>query len=340
MRRSHSWSISAIAALCMLSADMFAGGAASAAPRKNYFPNLPVVTQDGKTLRFYDDLIKGKIVVIDFIYTNCKQICPLMTARLAQVYRALGDRMGRDIFMYSISLDPERDTPAVLKRYAEGFGAGPGWLFLTGEPKDIALIRYKLGDRSRTLAEHRAIIVLGNGATGQWMRSSSIQDIQRIVTQIRSLDPVWRARKRAKPRKSYAAAKRVRLDGRTGEALFVKACAACHTVGRGRLVGPDLRGITTRRDRDWLIRFMRAPDEMLAERDPIAVALNEEYDRATMPNLGLSEVDAADLIVYLERRTKRLDYMAKRAGARQGARSRPPPTMTVTGTATGTERTQ
>ena len=97
-----------------------AGGRAAWAPwpaqagrwGKDYVPNVPVVTQDGKTLNFYDDLIKDKIVVFSFIYTSCKDICPLATARLAEVQDKLGDRIGRDIFFYSISIDPEHDTPS------------------------------------------------------------------------------------------------------------------------------------------------------------------------------------------------------------------------------------
>ena len=111
----------------------------------NYFPNVPLTTQDGKTVHFYDDLIKGKIVAINLIYTTCKYACPLETARMRQVQQVLGDRMGKDVFFYSITIDPEHDTPAVLKDYAEKFHAGPGWLFLTGKQADIDLIQRKVG---------------------------------------------------------------------------------------------------------------------------------------------------------------------------------------------------
>src|SRR4026209_2858231 len=100
-----------------------------------YFPNVTLTTQDGVEVRFYDDLVKGKIVAINLIYTICKYACPLETARLTQVAKLLGDRMGRDIYFYSISIDPEHDTPAVLKAYAEKYQAGPGRLVLPG-PKD------------------------------------------------------------------------------------------------------------------------------------------------------------------------------------------------------------
>ena len=98
----------------------------------DYFPNVPLTTQEGRSVRLYDDLLKDKIVAIDLIYTTCQYQCPLETARLVQVQRLLGDRVGKDIFFYSITIDPEHDTPAVLKAYAEKFHAGPGWLRSTG----------------------------------------------------------------------------------------------------------------------------------------------------------------------------------------------------------------
>ena len=136
----------------------------------NYFPDVPVVTQDGKTLHFYDDLIKGRIVVVNFVYTSCSELCPIETARLAEVKDKLGDAVGRDIFFISITVDPEHDTPDMLKAYADAFEASaPGWQFLTGKPNDINAINAKFGDRSaeRSLSEHRNEILIGNDATGE-----------------------------------------------------------------------------------------------------------------------------------------------------------------------------
>src|SRR6266852_9178657 len=109
------------------------------------FPNVPLTTQDGTIVHFYDDLLKGKAVVINTMYTSCKDECPLETARLVQVQRLLGERMGKDIFFYSITTDPKRDKPEVLKAYAEKFGVGLGWLFLTGNEEDLKLVIKKLG---------------------------------------------------------------------------------------------------------------------------------------------------------------------------------------------------
>src|SRR5215470_14972522 len=173
-----------LAAIAMLAASIVAApsplNAQGVRRGADYFPNLPVVTQDGKTLKFYDDVIKDKIVLISFIYTHCPDICPLTTARIAQVEDELGDMVGRDIFFISMTVDPERDTPERLKEFATAFDAGPGWLFLTGKPEDIRLINSKLGDKSRTLSEHRNEIVLGNDATGEWTRNTALGDLDRL----------------------------------------------------------------------------------------------------------------------------------------------------------------
>ena len=130
--------------VCLKSAVCLQGASAGNRWGANYFPNVPLTTQDGKTADLYDDLLKGKAVVVNLIYTHCQDSCPLETARLAQVQKMLGARVGKDIF-YSISIDPEHDTPEALKAYAEKFHAGPGWMFLTGNKEDINLIGRKLG---------------------------------------------------------------------------------------------------------------------------------------------------------------------------------------------------
>jgi protein SCO1/2 len=110
-----------------------------------YLPNVVLRTQDNREVRFYDDLIKGKIVTINFIYSTCADgTCPLITANLVHVQRLLHEHVGRDIFMYSITLDPQHDTPKVLKQYARAYHVGPGWEFLTGKPDDIEFLRRRL----------------------------------------------------------------------------------------------------------------------------------------------------------------------------------------------------
>jgi len=280
----------------------------------DYLPNLPVVTQDGKTLKFYDDVIKGKIVLISFIYTNCPDICPLTTARLTQVEDQLGGIVGRDIFFVSMTVDPERDTPERLKEFATAFDVGPGWLFLTGKPEDIRAINYKLGDRSRSLSDHRQEIVLGNDTTGEWQRDTALGDLNRLVMTIRDMDPKWREQDHTARDRSAGDAL-LPLSQQPGQAMFKKICAPCHTIGVGDRVGPDLRGVTQRRERAWLSSFIREPAKMRAQHDPVALALAAKYPGVHMPSLRVSEIDAADLIAYIDAQTARLTDGAQDAPA-------------------------
>ena len=109
------------------------------------FPNVELTTHEGEKVRFYDDLIKDKLVAINIVYTTCKATCPLSTANLVRVQKLFGDRVGRDFFMYSLTIDPKRDTVKVLNQYAKTFGVGKGWKFLTGAPKDVDVLRRRLG---------------------------------------------------------------------------------------------------------------------------------------------------------------------------------------------------
>jgi protein SCO1/2 len=113
--------------------------------REQHFPNVLLTTHEGKQVRFYDDLMKDKIVLINFMYAKCDGVCPGITANLVKVQKLLGDRMGKDIFMYSFTLKPEEDTPKSLAAYAKLHHAKPGWSFLTGAPADMELLRRKLG---------------------------------------------------------------------------------------------------------------------------------------------------------------------------------------------------
>ena len=318
MSRVKTSAMTSLAALVLIFAGLFTTGTATASPKgatwgEKYFPNLPVVTQDGKKLNFYDDLIKDKKVVVSFIYTNCPDICGLTTARLAEVQKRLGKLVGTEVNFYSISLDPQNDTPKALKAYAKAFHAGSGWLFLTGKPNDLALIRYKLGERSRYLAEHRNFIILGNDQTGEWSRTSIMTNLDLVASQIRELDPQFLNghQQRAVNLRSNKA---YRLSSTPGEALFFKACATCHTFGMGDHVGPDLAGVTERRDHDWLVRFMMDPEVLVAQKDPLAVALDNKFKGVKMPDLSLSKDDAADLIAYFKYRTKAITERAASNG--------------------------
>ncbi len=273
----------------------------------NYFPNVPLTTQGGATVRLYDDLLKGKAVAINLIYTTCKDECPLETARLVQVQRLLGDRVGRDIFFYSISIDPKRDTPDVLKAYAEKFGVGPGWLFLTGKEDDIRLVAEKLGLSRRNDAAnrdgHQPILMIGDEPAGRWMRNSAVASPKFLANTIGNFMG-W---ENPRPARSSTEVAQLRAPNTGGDYTFQTRCSTCHTIGKGDGVGPDLAGVTTRRDRGWLARYLKAPDQMLAEKDPIAVALSAKYKNVPMPNLRLSEGEIAALLAYLEAQSASLE---------------------------------
>ena len=281
-------------------------GAASD-PTRDRFPDVVLTTHEGRTVRFYSDLVKGKIVAINLIYTSCRYACPLETAKLAQVQRLLGERMGRDVFFYSITIDPEHDTPAVLKEYAQRFRAGPGWLFLTGARADIELIGTKLAlyaTASRAnLDGHMPYLLVGNAATGQWMRNSAVDNPRFIARTIGDWLNNWEySRRSVVP--SSTEIPRVSLT--VGEYAFGNRCAPCHTIGGGDSIGPDLGGVTTIRDRTWLARMIREPDKLVSERDPAALALRAKYRQLPMPNLGVTEAEALALIDYIEEESRRL----------------------------------
>jgi protein SCO1 len=139
--------------------------------RRSRFPNVPLHTHENQEVRFYDDLLKDKTVLINFMYTECQGGCPLTTTNLVRVQQALGERVGRDIFMYSISVDPEHDTPAELRTYATRFEVQPGWLFLTGAKANIARLRASFGDNPRLEASqsnHLSVIRLGIEPLERW----------------------------------------------------------------------------------------------------------------------------------------------------------------------------
>jgi cytochrome oxidase Cu insertion factor (SCO1/SenC/PrrC family) len=155
----------------------------------NYFPNLTLLTQDNKPVRFYEDLLKGKTVLINFLFTTCKGVCPPMTANLARVQKHLGERVGRDIVMISISVDPTNDTPMVLKRFADNFKAQPGWYFLTGEKKNVDWVLYKLGGYVEDKQQHTGVLIIGNEATGEWMKVMAMtnpEEIAKAATELAS----------------------------------------------------------------------------------------------------------------------------------------------------------
>lgn len=271
----------------------------------NYFPNVTLTTQEGKQVRFYDDLLKGKTIAIYLMYTHCIDACPLETARLVQVQRMLGDRVGKDIFFYALSIDPKRDTPEVLKAYAEKYHvSAPAWTFLTGKKEDIDLVARKMGlffDPALNRDGHAVDLMIGNEPTGQWMKNSAVDNARFLA---RMIGDFLGSSGNSKSQPSYAEAKPLVMTDQ-GHHLYTTQCAACHTIGHGDTIGPDLLGITRVRNRDWLTRIIQVPDVMLKEGDPLATALFQKYKKVQMPNLGVDDDGARLLIGFIERQTER-----------------------------------
>ncbi|HZU32217.1 MAG TPA: SCO family protein [Candidatus Angelobacter sp.] len=290
--------------------------AASSRYGANYFPNVTLTTQDGKQVHFYDDLLKGKIVVIDLIYTHCVDACPLETARLVQVQKMLGDRVGKDIFFYSISIDPSNDTPKVLKEYAAKYHVGPGWTFLTGKKEDIDLISKKLGLYSEPDPNdrdgHTPSVLIGDEPNGQWIRNGATDNARFLANMIEGWLDNWKSSQEAKLARgettgvTYDQVAHVDMSDR-GRYVFASQCAACHTIGHGDKIGPDLQTVAKVRDHAWLVRMITSPEKMIAEKDPIATALYKKYKEVNMPNLRLADVDLQQLLGFLERQSAAAD---------------------------------
>ncbi len=151
------------------------------------FPNIFLQTQDGKSVRFYDDLVKDKTVLVNFIYTSCQQSCSPTTANLARVHKLLGNRAGRDLIFLSISLDPVVDQPKMLKEYAARFGQFNGWYFLTGNESEIDQLRRAMGlydpdpARDADKTQHAGIVIIGNDATNRWSSLPALMDPRQLA---------------------------------------------------------------------------------------------------------------------------------------------------------------
>ena len=159
------------------------------------YTNAVLRTQDNKEVRFYDDLIRGKQAVINFMYAECHGSCPLVTQTLKKTYREFKDRMGKDLFFYSITTKPEEDTPASLKHYAEMRNADlPGWYFLTGDAYDIETIRFRLFNMGHIgvdidFAMHSGTFRIVNDATNYWGHAGAFASQQNIMQRISWADP-------------------------------------------------------------------------------------------------------------------------------------------------------
>lgn len=170
----------------------FQPASGSAASRR--FPNVEVITHEGQKVHFYDDLVKDKIVLISFFYARCEKFCPPQTANLVKVQKLIGARMGRDIFMYSLSLKPSEDTPEMLHHYVHMNAIQPGWKLLTGKPEDMEQLRVKLGfvdsdpEVDKDTGNHVGMLLFGNDALDRWSGCPALSNPDEIMRELAWLD--------------------------------------------------------------------------------------------------------------------------------------------------------
>jgi cytochrome oxidase Cu insertion factor (SCO1/SenC/PrrC family) len=185
----------AIAALAVLSVAPFAASAATtmdaaAADEKarQYFSNVELIDQDGERLRFYDDVLRDRIVVISFIFTNCQSACPMMTRNLTMIRDMLREDERDGIQFVSISLDPVRDTPSAMKKFAQTHDADQdGWLFLTGQPDNVNFVTQRLGSYTDDLEAHTTVLIAANVRTAHWTKIPPNVPPNGIVERLRLL---------------------------------------------------------------------------------------------------------------------------------------------------------
>jgi protein SCO1 len=154
---------------------------APATRSKMVIPDVAVLDQEGNKLNFYTDLIKNKTVAINFIFTNCTTICPPLAATFARLQKEMGDKVGKDVHLISISVDPVTDTPERLKAWGAKFKAGPGWTFVTGEKQEIDKLLNALGTAVSKREDHTPAMIIGNDTKGVWTRTYGLAKINQIM---------------------------------------------------------------------------------------------------------------------------------------------------------------
>lgn len=155
---------------------------------RNYFTDTQLVDRHGRQVRFYSDVLDGRVVLMNVMYSSCQGACPMMTKMLTQIKDELGNRFGTDIYFVSISNDPERDTPAALSKFAEKQNAtDKGWYFLTGEKDKINRVIKKLGFYTENFEEHTSLLIAGNTRTGHWIKIKPSSPLPGIVLRLNQL---------------------------------------------------------------------------------------------------------------------------------------------------------
>lgn len=157
------------------------------AAAQNYFSDITLVNQDGEPVRFYSDLIKDKVVVINAFFATCQGSCLPMNRNLEKVQEAFKNRLGKDLLIISISVDPALDTPSSLKEYAKKLKAVRGRLFITGKKENVDWALYKLGQYVEAREQHTNIFIVGNERTGLWKKVFGLAKADEIIKAVESV---------------------------------------------------------------------------------------------------------------------------------------------------------
>ena len=154
---------------------------------EKYFTDVLLINQDGEQMRFYSDLLKGKTVIINSFFATCQGSCLPITRNLEKVQEALGDRLGRDARIISISVDPTVDTPGALKAFGKKFHARPGWYFLTGSKENVEFVLKRIGQFVSDKQDHYNLIIIGNERTGLWKKAFGLAKSESLVEVVQSV---------------------------------------------------------------------------------------------------------------------------------------------------------
>jgi protein SCO1/2 len=156
-------------------------------PAHKYFTDVELVDQNGAKVRFYSDLLRDKVVIINSFFATCQGSCLPMNRNLERLQDALGDRVGKDVYIISISVDPTVDTPASLKEYARKLHARSGWYFLTGEKQNVGTALTKLGQFVDDKQNHLNIVIIGNERTGLWKKAFALARPEELLKVVESV---------------------------------------------------------------------------------------------------------------------------------------------------------
>jgi cytochrome oxidase Cu insertion factor (SCO1/SenC/PrrC family) len=162
-------------------------GASEDSAAHKYFTDVILINQNGEKMRFYSDLLEGKVVIINSFFATCQGSCLPLNRNLEKVQQALGDRVGKEVRILSISVDPTADTPPVLKEYATKLHARPGWYFLTGDKANVDLALKKLGQFVSEKQDHLNIFIVGNERTGLWKKAFGLASSAELVKVVESV---------------------------------------------------------------------------------------------------------------------------------------------------------